>query len=123
MEVKELICIGCPLGCNLKVEISDNAEMKVSGNNCPRGGIYAKKELTNPTRVVTSTVKVENAAIAAVSVRTESDIPKSKIQECVAALKNVELQAPVKIGDIVIENACGTGVNVIATKNVNRYNN
>ena len=123
MEVKELICIGCPLGCNLKVEISDNAEMKVSGNNCPRGGIYAKKELTNPTRVVTSTVKVENAAISAVSVRTESDIPKSKIQECVAALKNVELQAPVKIGDIVIENACGTGVNVIATKNVNRYNN
>ena len=90
----------------------------MAGNTCPRGDAYAKKELTNPTRIVTSTVRVAGGRLAMVSVKTESDIPKGKIFDCVKALKDVEVTAPVKIGDVIVENVAGTGVNVIATKNV-----
>ena len=118
MNTVNLICIGCPLGCPLTVEMEGKEVKSVSGNTCPRGDAYAKKELTNPTRIVTSTVRVAGGKLAMVSVKTQSDIPKDKIFDCVKALKDVELTAPVKIGDIVLENVAGTGVNVIATKNV-----
>ncbi|MBR5302158.1 MAG: DUF1667 domain-containing protein [Clostridia bacterium] len=118
MKTVNLICIGCPLGCPLTVEMEGNEVKSVSGNTCPRGDAYAKKELTNPTRIVTSTVRVSGGKLAMVSVKTQSDIPKDKIFECVKALKDVDMVAPVKIGDVVLENVAGTGVNVIATKNV-----
>ena len=118
MKTVNLICICCPLGCPLTVEMEGNEVKSVSGNTCPRGDAYAKKELTNPTRIVTSTVRVAGGKLAMVSVKTASDIPKGKIFECVKALKDVEMIAPVKIGDVVLENVAGTGVNVIATKNV-----
>ena len=118
MKTVNLICIGCPLGCPLTVEMEGNEVKSVSGNTCPRGDAYAKKELTNPTRIVTSTVRVTGGKLAMVSVKTESDIPKGKIFDCVKALKDVEVAAPVKIGDVIVENVAGTGVNVIATKNV-----
>ena len=118
MKTVNLICIGCPLGCPLTVEMEGNEVKSVSGNTCPRGDAYAKKELTNPTRIVTSTVRVSGGKLAMVSVKTQSDIPKDKIFDCVKALKDVEVPAPVKIGDVVLENVAGTGVNVIATKNV-----
>ena len=118
MNTVNLICIGCPLGCPLTVEMEGNEVKTVTGNTCPRGVAYAKKELTNPTRIVTSTVRVAGGRLAMVSVKTESDIPKGKIFDCVKALKDVEVTAPVKIGDVIVENVAGTGVNVIATKNV-----
>ena len=118
MSTVNLICIGCPLGCPLTVEMEGNEVKSVAGNTCPRGDAYAKKELTNPTRIVTSTVRVAGGRLAMVSVKTQSDIPKGKIFDCVKALKDVEVVAPVKIGDVIVENVAGTGVNVIATKNV-----
>ena len=118
MNTVNLICIGCPLGCPLTVEMEGNEVKSVAGNTCPRGDAYAKKELTNPTRIVTSTVRVAGGKLAMVSVKTQSDIPKGKIFDCVKALKDVEVTAPVKIGDVIVENVAGTGVNVIATKNV-----
>jgi len=118
MKTKELVCIGCPLGCNLKVEISDEGSMEITGNTCPRGADYAKKELTDPRRIVTSSVRVNGGHLPCVSVKTETDIPKDKIFDCVKALKDVELQAPVKIGQIVAENVAGTGAAVIATKDI-----
>ena len=118
MSTVNLICIGCPLGCPLTVEMEGNEVKSVAGNTCPRGDAYAKKELTNPTRIVTSTVRVAGGKLAMVSVKTESDIPKGKIFDCVKALKEVEVTAPVKIGDVIVENVAGTGVNIIATKNV-----
>ena len=118
MKTVNLICIGCPLGCPLTVEMEGNEVKSVSGNTCPRGDAYAKKELTNPTRIVTSTVRVSGGKLAMVSVKTQSDIPKDKIFDCVKALKDVEVPAPIKIGDVIVENVAGTGVNVIATKNV-----
>ena len=117
-SIRELTCIGCPLGCSITVTMDENKILSVSGNTCPRGDAYARKEVTNPTRIVTSTVRVQNGASAMVNVKTASDIPKEKIFECVSALKNVMVEAPVKIGDVVLEDVAGTGVNVIAARNI-----
>ncbi len=118
MEKRDLICIGCPMGCALSVEIEGNEVVSVTGNTCKRGDVYARKEVTNPTRIVTSSVKVEGGTLAAVSVKTKEDIPKGKIFDCVKALKDVSVKAPVHIGDVVLTDAAGTGVDIIATKNV-----
>lgn len=118
MEQKELICIGCPLGCNLTVQMEGGNVVSVSGNTCKRGDDYARKEMTDPRRIVTSTVRVNGGRLPVVSVKTASDIPKNKIAECLVQLKGVEVSAPVKIGDVVLENAAGTGVPFVATKEV-----
>ena len=119
MNRRELICIGCPLGCNLEVEINENNEMKVSGNSCKIGEDYGIKECTNPTRIVTTTVFVEGGQEPTVPVKTGKDIPKDKIFDCISALKHVVVKAPVNIGDIIISNVLNTGVDIIATKRVN----
>lgn len=118
MEVKNLICINCPLGCPLTVAMEGGEVAKVEGNTCPRGEAYAKKELTNPTRIVTSTVKVKGGKLAMASVKTANDIPKGKIFDCVKAIQHIELDAPVAIGQVVLADVCGTGVDIVATKNV-----
>ena len=82
------------------------------------GDVYARKEVTNPTRIVTSTVKVSNGTADMVSVKTKEDVPKEKIFDCMRALKDVTVQAPVHIGDVVLKNVAGTGVDMVATKNV-----
>ncbi|WP_050607914.1 DUF1667 domain-containing protein [Clostridium niameyense] len=116
MEIRELTCIGCPLGCGLEVKMDGSKVVEVTGNTCPRGKIYAEKECTNPTRILTISIKVENGEEDVVCVKTEKDIPKDKIIEAVEVLKSIEVKAPINIGDIVLENILGSGVNVIATK-------
>lgn len=118
MEKRELICIGCPLGCPVTVTMEDGQVVKVEGNTCKRGDDYARKEVTNPTRIVTSTVMVEGGKDVTVSVKTRSDVPKGKIFECVKSLKGVVVKAPVHIGDVIVANAADTGVDIIATSNV-----
>lgn len=118
MEEKNLICINCPLGCPLTVALEGGEVKTVTGNTCPRGDAYARKELTNPTRIVTSTVKVKGGKLAMASVKTAADIPKGKIFDCVKAIRNIELEAPVAIGQVVLADVCGTGVDIVATKNV-----
>lgn len=118
MERRELICIGCPMGCPLSVETDEGEVISVTGNTCPRGDSYARKEVTNPTRIVTTTVRVTGGVQEMVSVKTKTDIPKEKIFDCVKALKNVQAEAPVRIGDVILQNAAGTGVDIVATKNV-----
>ncbi len=118
MEEKNLICINCPLGCMLTVAMDGKKIVSVAGNTCRRGDTYARKELTNPTRIVTSTVRVLGGSESMVSVKTKEDIPKGKVLECVRALKDVVLPAPVKVGDVILEDAAGTGVSIVATKNV-----
>ena len=124
MEVRELTCIGCPLGCALTVTMengeTDTEKITVTGNTCPRGEAYAKKEVTNPTRIVTSSVRVTDGTIARASVKTASDIPKGKIFDCMKEIREVVVAAPVRIGDVVIENCAGTGVSVIVTKDVEK---
>ena len=118
MEVRNLTCINCPMGCPLTVEMEGDEVISVTGNTCKRGDTYARKEVSNPTRIVTSTVKVTGGKADMVSVKTREDIPTGKSFDCVKALKGVDVKAPVHIGDVIVPNAAGTGIDIVATKNV-----
>ena len=117
MNKRELTCIGCPLGCQLTVTINGD-DITVEGNTCKRGAVYAKKEVTAPTRIVTSSVQILGGEIPRVSVKTAGDIPKERIFAIMDEIRNITVKAPVKIGDVIIQNCAETGVSVIATKNV-----
>lgn len=122
MEKRELTCINCPIGCKITIELEDNGNdcqvSSIQGNRCPKGEVYARKEVTDPRRIVTSTVVVIGGEEDRVPVKTAEDIPKGKIFDCARALKNVWIEAPVRIGDVIVENVAETGVDVVATKNV-----
>ena len=120
MDVRNLTCIGCPLGCALTVEMENGEVLSVSGNTCKRGDDYARKEVTHPTRIVTSTVAVTGGDIAMVSVKTQNDIPKEKIMDIMKSIEDVKVEAPVPIGDVIVANAADTGVNIIATKDIKK---
>lgn len=114
--MKELICIVCPRGCHLSVD--DENGYAVSGNRCPRGAEYGKRELLAPTRVVTSTVRITGAEYARCPVKTDGVIPKDRIFDAMALLDGVELASPVKTGTHVLENILGTGVNFVVTRDM-----
>ena len=115
----DLICIVCPKGCHLKVDEENG--YKVTGNGCPRGAAYGEKELVNTARrvpVFASTLTVEAKTARRVPVKTASDIPKGKIYDIMKELDKVTMKAPVAIGDVVIPNVLGLGVDVVACKKV-----
>lgn len=118
MEIRNLTCIGCPMGCPLTVKLEGTEVVSVEGNTCKRGAAYGKKEVTNPTRIVTTTVRVNGGAEPVVSVKTKEDIPKDKIPDCIRALKEITVPAPVHIGDVILHDVAHTGVDMIATKNI-----
>lgn len=120
MSTRNLTCIGCPMGCALQVDIKDGQIAGVSGNTCKRGEDYARKECTNPTRIVTSSVVVIGGDADVVPVKTEHDVPIDKIFDVIKALKEVRINAPVEIGAVVVKSILGTGADIIATKKVNR---
>ncbi|MGI6004289.1 MAG: DUF1667 domain-containing protein [Christensenellales bacterium] len=111
-----LTCIRCPLGCSMRAMLEGENMLSVSGNRCKRGEIYAKMECTNPVRTVTSTVRLTGSHLRALPVRTAGPIPKSKIFDCIRALAGVSVAAPVRIGDVIVQNVCDTGVDIIATR-------
>lgn len=113
---RELTCIGCPMGCELTVEVENGAAVSVSGNTCKIGENYGKTEVTAPVRTVTTTMLTEHGK--PVPVKTAGEIPKEKIFEVTQAVKNARATLPVRVGDILLENAAGTGTAVIATKSV-----
>ena len=134
--MKEIICITCPKGCHLKV---DEETFAVTGNSCPRGAVYGANELRSPVRVVTSTVIVEDVGTSSarprtsdacpcspsgekpprrLPVKTDRPIPKGKMFEVMEEIAKVKVQAPVKVGDVLIPNVAGTDGNVVATKSL-----
>jgi len=115
--MRELTCIGCPMGCMLTAETDAEGNIIIKGNTCPKGAAYGKNELTNPMRTVTSSVFVKNGELNKVSVKTEGEVPKKDIFACMEAIRKCTVEAPVHIGQVAIENVAGTGVNVIITKN------
>ena len=110
---RNLICIGCPMGCDLTVEVEDGKAVSVSGNNCAVGKRYAETEISAPTRMVTTTARVEDGTL--VPVKTKSPVPKDKIFEVVAAIKEATVYPPVLMGEVILEDAAGTGVDVVTT--------
>lgn len=118
MEKRELTCIGCPLGCGVTVTLGQNRIIEITGHTCKRGEDYARKEVLNPTRIVTSIVVIDSKAEKMLPVKTKQDIPRDRIFEVIHELRNVRVKAPVLIGDVILEDAAGTGVAVIAAKEV-----
>ncbi len=117
-KTEHLTCINCPLGCALEVTLEDGEAISVAGNTCPRGEAYGKKEVTNPTRVVTSTVRVKNGLRSVVSGKTREDIPKDAIFAIIDALAHVEIMAPVHIGDVLVKDIANTGVDFVSTADI-----
>lgn len=108
---RELTCICCPLGCDLEVELDGKNIVSITGYTCPRGKAYAESECTNPVRVVTSTVMSESGV--PIPVKTDRPIAKEEMFECMRKINGAVVKTPVKIGDVLIENVCGS--NIIAT--------
>ena len=116
MEIHELTCIVCPVGCRIRVE-DENGDLRISGNGCPRGERYARQEISNPVRTVTSAVAVRGAAIPLCPVKTASPVPKASIPACLAEIREIRIDAPVAVGDVVKEDLAGPGVALMATDN------
>jgi CxxC motif-containing protein len=115
---KEIICIGCPMGCYITVDYNGTTVNNVTGNRCQVGQEHAQKELANPERNLTTTVKVKHGHLPLVSVKTNKPIPKGRLFDAMNLLATVEVEAPVIIGQPIVENIFNTGVNVVATKNI-----
>lgn len=116
--IKEMVCIVCPMSCKLSVEMENDKVISVTGNTCIRGVKYANEELTNPTRNVTSTVMIKNAALTRLPVATRSPIPKNKIFEVMKQINMVKVKAPIRKDDIIIKNVAKTGVDIIASRSM-----
>lgn len=113
---KEMTCVACPLGCQLTVELGENNEvLSVTGNTCKRGEKYAHDECTNPVRMLTTTMKVNGGSLPVISVKTSAPIPKGKMFECMKAINNEVVDAPIKMCEVLISNICDTGVDIVAT--------
>lgn len=109
-------CINCPMGCTIRVGTEDDEIISISGHDCKAGEKYVKAELKNPTRVLTSTVKVKNGVLPRVPVKSDRELPKKDILKCVRRLDEVQVQAPLDIHTTVVENILGTGADIITTR-------
>ncbi len=119
MEEKVTItCINCPMGCEIKLEVVDNEIKSIKGNRCPSGKEYARNEYFNPTRVLPTTVRVKGGVLPLVPVKSNKPLPKERLEDVMKELAKVELEAPVKLGDIVMEDVFGTGVDIVATRDL-----
>lgn len=119
--IKRLTCIECPKGCVLSVEAENCRVVKITGSECPKGEKYAVSEIENPTRILTSTVLAEGLPLKMIPVRTDRPIPKSDIPKAMREIKKIRVKQFLRMGDIVIRDFLGIGVNLIATRDcINR---
>lgn len=123
IEKLPLTCIICPMGCSMEVEVETNASgqkkvLSVKDNGCKRGEQYAAKELQNPTRTLTTTMKVEGGELPLVPVKTAGEVPKASLLQCMEVVRRASCKAPVKRGDVLIYDLLGTGVNVFACADI-----
>lgn len=122
MEQNKIICISCPIGCRMTVQSKDGKITSIIGNACPKGIKYAEEEFINPLRILTTTVKVIGGEFPLVSAKTEKAIPKRLLLKAMAEIAEIEVNAPVEIGQVIKDNLIGTGVSLVATRNIKRAN-
>lgn len=117
-DIAAYTCICCPLGCRIEVALDENGQVsEVSGYTCKRGADYAAQEAVAPERMVTAVLCV-SGCLEPVSVKTQRPVPKAAMKDVLAAVAALRLDAPVAAGDVLIEDVCGAGVAVVATKSV-----
>ena len=120
MTSKSLICVTCPMGCALEVAVAGDRVLAVEGHGCKRGVAYATDEISDPRRVVTTTVAVSNGVHSLLPVYSEAPLAKARVTELVSALSRITVTAPIKAGQVVMVDALGTGVRVLASRDIAR---
>ncbi|PKM93336.1 MAG: molybdopterin oxidoreductase [Firmicutes bacterium HGW-Firmicutes-1] len=120
MEETKLICIGCPKGCNLNITHTGKTIHEVADYSCKIGLEYAKTEFIEPKRIITTTVKIKSGNLPFVPVKTMNPVNKEKIFEIMKIISKLEIESPVKIGDVVMSNLAGTGVDLVCTRNIEK---
>ncbi len=118
MEVKEYICIVCPLSCHITLEAENGEIVDVTGYTCKKGYNFAKNEYVNPVRTLTTVIELENSNYNCLPVISDGAIPKNMLYECLKTLKNIKVKAPVTAGDIIIKDLLSTNVNIVSAKSV-----
>ncbi len=119
-EKKHFTCVICPIGCEIEVELQDSEVACMKGDKCVKGKEFVLQELEEPMRILTTTIRIKGAKWAMLPVRTDKPIPKRLLFSVINELANIELQAPVKISDVIIRDTAGTGANILATRNMKR---
>lgn len=117
MAEKEFVCIVCPNSCRLAVQ-EINGEPEVFGAGCQRGVEHGKQEYTNPKRMLTATVAIRGGIYPRLSVASNGEVPKEKLQECLDYLYGIQIEAPVGCREVVVKNICGTGVDILASRSM-----
>jgi len=120
VEKKHFTCVTCPVGCEIDVELRDGEVLSMTGNRCAKGKDFVQQELEEPMRVLTTTVPIDGSKWAMLPVRTDKSIPRRLFFKVMRQLAGIELQAPVKVSDVIVKDVAGTGANIIATRSMNR---
>ncbi|MGE5308493.1 MAG: DUF1667 domain-containing protein [Deltaproteobacteria bacterium] len=120
MTRKNMTCIECPVGCSLCADIENCRLVQVSGNKCPKGEGYARSEVENPSRFLTSIAAARGLELKMVPVRTDKPIPKSRMMEAAAQIKKITIDRPVRAGEVLVKDLLGLGVDVVATRSVGK---
>ncbi len=120
MKKKSFNCILCPLSCRIKVILDNNTIKSIKGYKCPRGKEYIIQEITNPVRILTTTIRLVDSKQKLVSVKTDKPIPKNLLLDAMNYLAQIEVRPPIEIGQILVENLLDTGANIIATTKIER---
>ncbi|WP_448535843.1 DUF1667 domain-containing protein [Pseudothermotoga sp.] len=120
--MEKIVCVLCPMGCKIKYNAVDGKIVAVEGNRCPRGLSYLEEELKEPKRIVPTSVRVVNGELPLASVKTSKPIPRRLIPKFMELVKQVQVEAPVKVGDVILKNVLDTGADVVATRSVRRIN-
>jgi CxxC motif-containing protein len=115
-EVREFICVTCPVGCSIEATVEGDQLVAVEGQACKRGIAFVQEELRAPKRTLTTTVRVEGGALPLVPVRSTEPLPKASLFDVTALLREIVLQAPVEAGQVVLADVLATGVNVVASR-------
>lgn len=118
MDTTNYLCIGCPLGCHLEVDHEGHKVVKVRGFACKRGKEFAEQEHTDPRRMLTTTIRIVGGLWAKLPVKTASALPKGRVREVCDFLHAQVLTAPVKMGDVIVADVLGTGVDIVATRDM-----
>ena len=113
---KEIICTVCPRGCHITVVGEGEKILSINGYGCKRGQQYAETEFVNPVRILTTTVKIDGKENDLLPVRSDKPIPKSKMFDCMEIIKKIKVKQPIKMHQIIVSDICKTGVNIVATK-------
>ena len=120
MNKKEITCVVCPIGCKILIKTDGKKFELLEGNKCKQGIYYARSEALDPRRVLTSSVLVEGGILPLVSVKTKKPIPKDKIFDVLKQIQRIKVNAPIKIGQVIVKNIANTNIDLIATKTIDK---